>query len=496
MDRDLYRDPKNRSERISVPVAHEEPQVSLESDQWTVETVTWAEADGSSFTGVFKPGTAYQATVTLKAKTGWTFVGVEANSFFEHEKASRVIHAAGSGTDITVTVLFPVLPIMFNGVTAGCLVSSSTVTTMELKLTFDAAINGLTENDITLDPSLTKEDLTDNGSGSYTLLVSGITVDSEVKVSVSKKGYSISGNQQEVTVYGPQAQGGKLTFIKESNVCYEVHTFTTVGSSNTLSFNRTLAGGTVEVLVVAGGGGGGKGDHNSSTNYTWHAGGGGAGGYIYASSYPVDTDPITVQVGAGGTGATSIGSTAGMNATTGGTGGDSVFGNIIAKGGGGGASHTGGIFNAGQAGGSGGGGTYTASGGSATLGTAPDDTVQLGYAGGGPTADYSGCGGGGAGGVGGNPGTYVTNSGALGGIGFPSSISGEKKWYAGGGAGGAAVTVPEGSDPPPEAYGATGGNGGDANTGDGGSGSSGGGVEINGGKGGSGIVIVRWPYEP
>jgi hypothetical protein len=86
------------------------------SDQWTVESVTWAEADGSSVTGAFQPNTAYQAEVKLKAKPGYTFTGVGANSFthsgaldpkeMDPKDAPNPANAAGSGTDITVTVRF------------------------------------------------------------------------------------------------------------------------------------------------------------------------------------------------------------------------------------------------------------------------------------------------------------------------------------------------------------------------------------------------------
>jgi hypothetical protein len=72
-----------------------------------------------------------------------------------------------------------------------------------------------------------------------------------------------------------------------------------------------------------------------------------------------------------------------------------------------------------------------------------------------------------------------------------SAISGTERWYAGGGAGGAVVT---GHPADTTAYGATGGNDGEAGTGDGGSGGGGVNGKTLGGKGGSGIVIARFPY--
>jgi hypothetical protein len=44
-------------------------------------TIEWRNADGSSLTRNFAEGTVYTAVVTLRAKAGFTFNGVEADSF-------------------------------------------------------------------------------------------------------------------------------------------------------------------------------------------------------------------------------------------------------------------------------------------------------------------------------------------------------------------------------------------------------------------------------
>jgi hypothetical protein len=97
--------------RLPPPIAGGSPATTLggtPSEQWTAESVAWANAGDTEFTGDFKAGTAYKAEVKLTAKPGWTFVGVEANSFIHGGKDENVspnpINAADSGT---VTVVFP-----------------------------------------------------------------------------------------------------------------------------------------------------------------------------------------------------------------------------------------------------------------------------------------------------------------------------------------------------------------------------------------------------
>jgi hypothetical protein len=288
----------------------------------------------------------------------------------------------------------------------------------------------------------------------------------------------------------PNANGGNLLITEVDDTYYEIHTFlvddiTESGGQKAGSLAFSKRPDYVEVLVVAGGGGGGK------TDDTRRAGGGGAGGYIYVPKYPIPKDSIDVNVGAGGRPPT--------NYTVAGNGGNSVFGNITAYGGGGGASHADYIASSGMYGGSGGGASASNSGGAATVGKIDGEivAVKLGSAGGSGNGGGSGGGGGGATGMGSSPPDNVTFKGAMGGAGTQSIISGETRWYAGGGAGGAdVVSPPSGAESDLQAYGAIGGNNGDSNTGDGGSGGGGVSGRLSGGKGGSGIVIVRWKHKP
>ena len=264
----------------------------------------------------------------------------------------------------------------------------------------------------------------------------------------------------------------------------------------------TGAGGKVEVLAVAGGGGGAHGIDNGNGT-----GGGGAGGLIHNKSFSVTTGTaVAVAIGAGGTG--GPGTVEGYGTNIGDSlpalnGGNTTFGTLTAIGGGkGGTGGGGGAINPGATGGSGGGGGNSPGGA----------TVGQGHTGGlfhSANGYYRGGGGGGAGG----PGGMGINS-ANGGIGLEIDISGEKKFYAGGG-GGAGHS---GYSTQAGAKGGVGGSGvgGDGADGDGNgsladfgnnavpdTGSGGGAatwpgtgnVEMQGGSGSNGTVIVRYPAE-
>jgi hypothetical protein len=234
---------------------------------------------------------------------------------------------------------------------------------------------------------------------------------------------------------------------------YRIHTFTTVGTSSFV-VNR---GGPVEVLVVAGGGGGGGCSANQS------GGGGGAGELIYRSGVSV-SGAISVNVGGGGNG----GTTTAVNGTN---GGNSVFGTLTALGGG-----FGGTTNrTGNPGGSGGGGGRFHIGGASTAATG------LGNAGGLSVGNISGTASGGGGGGATSVGQNAFNNDVRtpGGTGYTTSISGAGVVYATGGSGGARSFTSNGAN-------------GAANTGNGANGGDGNAL-TNGGSGGSGIVIVRYP---
>jgi hypothetical protein len=260
--------------------------------------------------------------------------------------------------------------------------------------------------------------------------------------------------------------GGQITYANDSGTWYEVHTFTATG---TLGISLVPPTDSAQVVVVAGGGGGG-----GSAGNAWSAGGGGAGEVLYQNVYTLAKGNYAITIGAGGAKGGWL-----LDGTTGGDTTVKFNNNVLfnAKGGGGGALHANGYYRAGKSGGSSGGGG--AGGSSARVtGTFPSGTVSFGNIGGGGWNFNSG-GGGGAGSVGKNP---PENSGT-------SAILPEK-----GGAGGDAVLL----------YGVYYGKGGDgghagvtagaANTGNGGGGGGNNASSLDGFNGGSGVVVVRFPY--
>ena len=225
-----------------------------------------------------------------------------------------------------------------------------------------------------------------------------------------------------------QATGGSdVVDYVEGGILYRAHIFR--GTSDFTVTDAPAVNNQVEVLIVAGGGSGGS------------AGGGGAGGLLYRKNVPVETSPgvYTMTVGGGGAQLTAISSgNAGTNS--------SAFGFLALGGGGGGAyvsSPTKSTGSFGRAGGSGGGGGWLGPGGPAedsethvAAGIALNQ--EQGHPGGfgAPsqhTAFYYSGGGGGAGSEGESQ--YFTKSGD-GGDGLDFTISGQRRWYAGGGGGG------------------------------------------------------------
>jgi hypothetical protein len=233
---------------------------------------------------------------------------------------------------------------------------------------------------------------------------------------------------------------------------FKYHTFR---STSTL---QVVEPGDVEYLVVAGGGGGGGAYHA--------AGGGGGAGGIKRGNVRISTGLTTFTIGAGGSGGVSANGSGGQGVN----GSGSSLGSLVTTtgGGGGGSGNlntgSGGVSN-GLSGGSGGGagGRAGTSGGTGTSGE--------GNNGGNRSGDNSG-GGGGAGGAGGNAG--ASTEGAAG-----AGITIFDGVYATGSAG---KVVGTGIAPP-----------GNSNTGNGGG--PGSGTGNNGSAGGSGIVVIRYPYD-
>ena len=264
---------------------------------------------------------------------------------------------------------------------------------------------------------------------------------------------------------------------------------TTGGNMAFSSRTWTIPAGvsSVNVLIVAGGGGGG------SSNSLKTGGAGGGGGVVVATNYTVTPGAsVTVTTGAGGSGG---------NCANGNRGGNSAFGSLTAIGGGWGS----GCSATEGTGGSGGGGhfrvgartTQTTSPGTASNGV---NITAYGNVGGDASSnDYSYGGGGGGGGatqVGGNAsGSGGTGTGGNGGQGLANSYRTDSPIiYGSGGGGGGHTTGGTGGTNAGNGCGTdtagVGGINGVNETGGGG----GGGMkcQVNAGRGGSGIVVVRY----
>ena len=260
--------------------------------------------------------------------------------------------------------------------------------------------------------------------------------------------------------------------IDDNGIPYRIHVWYGNGT-----FTPDI-GGTVEYLIVAGAGGGGNGNPAADGN------GGGGGGGVLQGTFTVTPQSYAITVGTGGNGGAASPNSPGADG-----GNSSAFG-LTAIGGGGGGSD--GSLN-GRAGGSGGGASTSGVGGvggTATTGQGFPGGVANAPGGNGPGG--GGGGGGGAGGIGGNGGRQL--NGGTGGLGISSSITGKSVWYGAGG-GGSTWTNTGGAGglngggfggSRPAGYG--GRNGADYAGGGGGGASAG----YAAGKGGDGIVVIRY----
>jgi hypothetical protein len=226
-----------------------------------------------------------------------------------------------------------------------------------------------------------------------------------------------------------------------------------------------------DVLVVAGGGGGAN----------TEGGGGGAGGVILSTNVFLSSPMYTLQIGRGGLGSTTR--------TTAENGFITTALDYVAVGGGGGGANSNQSLARGADGGSGGGGGGHASSGDTQGGLG---TVGQGNHGGKGTDNAAG-GGGGASQVGQN--TQGTATGGAGGDGVDVTINfgttfGDAGYFAGGGGGGSRTNQTGGG----RGGGGLGGYEGNLGATNGlahSGGGGGGGMNLPGGNGGSGIVLVR-----
>jgi hypothetical protein len=286
----------------------------------------------------------------------------------------------------------------------------------------------------------------------------------------------------------PFASGGDAV---TNDGTYWYHAFTSSG------IFTPAKGLQADCLVVAGGGGGGAGIYYGGA-------GGGAGGLRYLTAQTLTKDsPLTVIVGAGGTGGIAGKGTNGNN---------SIFSSISTTGGGAGG---GGSASAGQlsgaSGGSGGGAAGNATYGGSSIGTGNAGAYSPaegnnGALGNGDGFSFGSAGGGGGIGAAGTAGSGTTSNGTggAGGVGVntysalltATGLNNSSGYLAGGGTGGGAGgTTTFSAVNGGGGYGVSGNqNGGPAVANTGGGGGGGGASAGNsGGAGGSGIVIIRYP---
>lgn len=305
--------------------------------------------------------------------------------------------------------------------------------------------------------------------------------------------------------------GTETTFTDSNGQDWKVHKFLETADFTVVGFGVPEA----DILLVAGGGG-------SSINIS---GGGGGGGVVYVQNAYIPAGVHQMQVG-GGAPYAVVGDTLGKNGSV-----TTAFGATVYGGGGGGIWANGAGFD----GGSGGGSSSRNDSTGVLSGGASQDPITAGsilesgnitfygedggssthnYSGTGGTGWVSASGGGGAGGIGG--GGAQNSSGYDGGAGVLINMDGNDYYWAGGG-GGANFNVNSSTNSGGDGgiggggggmgqtgYGAGGGsainagqNASSGNAGNGGENSGGGGGgQLNngdiGGKGGAGIIIIRY----
>jgi hypothetical protein len=387
--------------------------------------------------------------------------------------SQRSIYGAGSGTPGSYTDTQMYNPIAMNADTAN------TYSNVEIYVpnyrssnAKSFSIDGVTEN---------------NGTSAAARLAAGLWNSTAAITSLQFNAYSTWMAGSTFSLYGiaalgttpvlaPKATGGNIV---ANDGTYWYHAFTSSGNF------VPQTGLTADVLQIGGGGGGGH----------YVGGGGGAGGYqVFTSQSLASATNYACTIGSGGAGGTSTSS--GSNGTS------SQLGALTASIGGGGGGTYGSVGSNGASGGGG-----TAATGFQTAGTGTQGFN--GGAGGSVANNYPAGGGGGSGAVG-QTGISDTTGGA-GGAGKNSESAwasatntGVSGFYAGGGGGGTYAQTGgyssglggSGGGGNAGAYGANNvGIAGVANTGSGGGGASGSSAnpKVDGGRGGSGIVIIRYP---
>jgi hypothetical protein len=96
---------RNLTGMISAPVRGGTPVTYFSVPlQYTAEVAWTVSSGGQALGGLFEGGTAYTATVTLAAASGYTFNGIPANAFTHFGASGTPVNAANTGV---VTITFP-----------------------------------------------------------------------------------------------------------------------------------------------------------------------------------------------------------------------------------------------------------------------------------------------------------------------------------------------------------------------------------------------------
>lgn len=458
-----------------------------------------------------------QASITLQANTDSGVINEDGEAFaLQLRSFSTTGPVVGTSANVTIVDLFKT-PYYTSGINANTYIENKSIT-------FTASLGnyvgpGITKYYYTIGNVLSSNfvsgntgtiNFTANGGSNVLVLqlANNIPTDEERTVQFAISDYpsstpnavSTSAYIYDINFYSLQATGGTTADITDGANTYRLHTFTT---SSTFTITKNVNNTPIEYLVIAGGGSGGGSTQLGASGY--YAGGGGAGGALRGNTSGI-LNTYTVTVGGGG---------ALANTSPQGRGGSGVNSSISSPGltvtatagGGGGAGAVPAGGSTGSPGGSGGGNSgYNTS-------NTPSGTPEQGNSGG-LGASFAGAGGGGTGAVGSN-GTPsgLGGTGGTGGAGIPISwVPGSYgtpgpspgRWFGGGGGGDGSQSSQTGG------AGGAGGGGkgslnptvsptgigiaGTINTGGGGGAASGLSITDVGGKGGSGIVIIRYKY--